>query len=153
MKKTLTITLAILASSLSCASMANTDNILLVPADKSAQTQLCIQAAEKGLRNIDRKTNNAFNSRFSCNGMTLTSFAKKYGKLSAVDTDFVAKQIAKERIALVTGDNKITSRVCIDAVKNGIGTALKSHNISRHTTVICNGASLKKFVRTYKDRV
>lgn len=119
--------------------------------DDSLETQACYTAAKQGRdAAIDMLKENGvrvlgFERQLTCNGLTLTSFAKKYAAKAKNESGEVLATVK-----LVARKDNVASKVCLDAVTLGYGAALKKHDVFSHN-VSCNDKSLREFVDSFED--
>ena len=122
----------------------------LVSGDNSNLTAICIAAAESDAAMEAKAEEFGFNQTelqtFSCNGMTLKEFAKKYrdntsGKAVVVYT-FEKTQDSRESELCFAA---VTSREVYEKVKQSMFNG-------RVDDVQCNGLPIEKFARRYGNR-
>nr|WP_136250818.1 hypothetical protein [Ningiella ruwaisensis] len=113
-------------------------------------TSVCYQAATQGLDAAkELVTDRGFSFRniqksVTCNGKSLDDFAAQYAK----------RQIAsdkKQTVQLVAENNNLESKVCIDALTNGIDKAVSKYKINPEY-IRCNRVPLPRFVAKNKHK-
>ena len=117
--------------------------------DQSAETQLCVAAAQGGLDSVRQEAEkfdlNFYHVKKSlvCNGYSLARFARQYEVKSTVPE--VKRDIMFKFIA---ADKAVASQICADAMTNGYkNAASKYENIDN---VYCNGQIISRFVKQFK---
>lgn len=141
--------LTVLTTVLSFNLLAAPTGVKLVALDQTAETQVCLEAANNGLRSAMKKSVNlginydGFEYVTMCNDQPLVSFARKFKKPS-IETvketktfKFVAANMARE------------SQICAEAVTNGVDSVTEQHGNVEN--IICNGKSIVRFVKSYKS--
>jgi len=134
----------------------NHANVTFELKDKSLATQICVIAAEQGLRaaRLFAKTENAdYNTlalTVKCNGYSLAKFSRRYAELRA-SKDAVSNEYPLAPVALVAERSNPASKLCIDAVIFGETVAREKHGIN-DDHITCNERPLKKFVASFAKR-
>ncbi|WP_395344672.1 DUF3718 domain-containing protein [Ningiella sp. W23] len=150
LKKT-AISSALVASAL-CSINANANNIVLKTVNNTTETQACYVAATQGIdaaKSFIRANGDSFASfraTVSCNGLSITQFAKKFAEKA--DTEEVAPTFTQ--VKLVAMDND-AAQICVDAVVLGEKEARAKHGIKTET-VYCNRKSLSRFARSFSNK-
>jgi len=119
--------------------------------DNTLETQACYTAAKEGRdAAIEMLKENGvkvvdFERKLTCNGLRLSSFAKKFALQAKTES---TEDLTS--IKLVALNNNSGSLVCLDAVKLGYRAALKKHSVFSES-VSCNNQSLREFVKSFED--
>ncbi|GLR70995.1 DUF3718 domain-containing protein [Agaribacter marinus] len=129
---------------------ASASNVVFKAVNDNFETKACkiaavdgIDAAKDFIESHDENYKRFVVSTF-CNGMSITSFAKRYN----VEND---EQEAPEVITLVAENTNVESKLCLDAVVMGEDAAREKHGVLTDA-VSCNYKPLKKFVKQYANR-
>lgn len=148
MKLLLSASTIAIALTLSAAASAKT--VVLKPINQNIETQACLVAATQGISAAKElvRANNInfieFTSTLSCNGMSLSQFARELGTQRKQTSE------TSTRIALVAKNSNAESQLCLDAVTMGEQKARAKHAID--TPVLCNGQNLPVFLRSFKNQ-
>ena len=138
------VLVALLTFAVSAGASANISNVEFRALDQSAETQMCVAAAQGGMpaakavaTELGIKFNEAKRSTF-CNDQGLVRFASKFtAKTETTEKVSVAKRY-------VTADNSQASEICKYAVDNGLSKASMRFNVK---DVYCNGEYISRFVK------
>ena len=153
MKKTLIALTLALATSTAFASNSN-DKYTFVASDDSPETQLCMVAAAQGIESAKVNAKilgvnfNKFKKESRCNGQRLSKFVKSF------NTQEISEEIAviAQKIDMIAADGSLESRICVQAVKEGIEIARAEHGTSKISKLKCNNKTLSKFISKYKNK-
>lgn len=142
--KLTTLAIALTCSVASLQAVAQ--NVVLKPVDENFETKVCYAAATKGydaatkMIRASHQSVADFNSRVTCNGLTVKRFAKKYAQ-NDVDEDATV-------IALVAKDKDIASKACVEALEIGEAAARAKYSLEGER-ILCNFKEMSQFVRQY----
>lgn len=145
-------TIAILLTVSVSSASALAKNTVFKPLGDNIETQACITAATEGLDAakalvVENELNFwKFNASVSCNGESLSSFAKKYNQ-PASQSDVEETEIVR----VVAVNEAAASRICADALIIGEKAARSKHGIVQEE-IYCNGREISSFVRQFKNR-
>lgn len=150
MKSLLTTTLLFVASFSSQAFVLNSD-IQFVAADTSAETNLCMVAAESGYKAANRvKSADLSLATTKCNGLSIQNFAKQYQPVATTTT--VAPVTTTTTLAktynFVPANNSEESKLCTVAATEGFRAAIQSTELDANN-LYCNGSKIKSFAKRY----
>jgi len=133
--KKLLIALALVLTA-TTATASNT-NVKFVTTDNSTETNLCLSAAKYGWKSALRKSHKKLNYDIICNGQSIKSFSKNYN----VEPKKINDDVTTQFLVIPANDNS-ASKVCAQAVRSGIDSV---------KNITCNGKSISKFVKAYKN--
>lgn len=135
----------VVASIVSSQAFALSSNVKMVALDDSEATNLCIVAAEKGLKEAKRVAVKHFAdaereiSRMTCNGVSLKRFATKVQNKS-----LPPKVEAQKIVKFVPAINDDASNLCITALHQGIEAITDQKVLD---DLYCNGVIVTKFAK------
>ncbi len=124
--------------------------------DQSAETQLCVAAAQGGLAGVKQETEkfdlNFYRVKKSlvCNGYSLTRFARQFEVKSNVpEVKSNVPEVKRDvTFKFIAADKTVASQICADVMTNGYeSVASKYENIDN---VYCNGQIISRFVKQFK---
>ncbi|WP_448211989.1 hypothetical protein [Colwellia sp. MEBiC06753] len=144
-----TLFAAALTIAVSFTANANVNNVKFRALDQSAETQICIAAAQGGIDAAKTAANelglnfNTVKRHTVCNNQPISQFAAKFLTETAVEAS-VKPTIVK----FVAADNAPASQICKEAVVNGLSSVKGLRgNIN---DIYCNGEIISRFVRKNK---
>ena len=149
--KTLLITA--LTAIVSLNTFATTSNVKFIAADYSAETQVCLAAAQNGLTSSEDKAKElrinygGFQYIIQCNGKSLIQFSKTPRKV--VNIAEVALVVTKPQYKFVTVNKNEASKICADAAINGFNFVNENYNDV--SNIVCNGQNIARFAKQYKS--
>lgn len=114
------------------------------------ETQICYVAATEGLESAKSLVESkgllfrTFKKSVTCNGADLTSFAREYAQRSK-------NKEASPGVELVASNNDIESKICIEALTQGMEKTVTKYRINKDY-IRCNGKPLPRFVKENKLR-
>ena len=144
--KTLFITA--LTAFVSLSTFATTSNVKFVASDYSAETQVCLDAAQNGLSSAKNKANDlgidyqGFEYITKCNGTSLARFSKLSKEAPQVPE-------TKTSYKFITVNETEESQICAAAATKGFSFA--NQNYSNIRDIKCNGRNIVSFARRYKS--
>lgn len=153
MKSLLTTTLLFVASFSSQAFVLNSD-IQFVAADTSAETNLCMVAAESGYKAANRvKSADLSLATTKCNGLSIQNFAKQYQPVATTTTvapvtTVTTTTILAKTYNFVPANNSEESKLCTVAATEGFRAAIQSTELDANN-LYCNGSKIKSFAKRY----
>ena len=124
-------------------------------ADGSKQTEICIAAANSkaSLAAAAKKYNYSSTdlSKFSCNGLSLNKFAKKYNK--------IAIAALNKPLRVFSFDNhtgNIEADICIAAARSNDSFEMIKQSLAKprafYKTISCNNMPLEQFARKFGNK-
>ena len=146
MKSLLTVSSIVLLSSIISAQAVTLNN-----SDGSRLTAVCIASAESEKALTLKAREHGFSQKdldsFTCNGLSVEEFGKKYRGMKSEET---IKVYAFER----TEDNRETELCVAAATSNEAYMAVKAKLFSGSTVnkIQCNGLPIDKFARRYGNK-
>ncbi|REL30733.1 hypothetical protein [Thalassotalea euphylliae] len=133
--KNLIGTLAFLAALAS--TQVTAANIQFVAKNTSAETNLCLVAAQQGYQAaVKQLGSEKLAANTKCNGETLKAFAHSFA---------AEKAAVAHKTVVLPGNQTMESQLCMKAVKEGVRAV--GHRIS---SLRCNGQSVTSFVKAVK---
>jgi len=124
---------------------ASNTNVKFVTTDNSIETNLCLSAAKYGWKSALRKSHRKFNYDIICNGQSIKSFSKNYN----VESKKVSTNLATKFVVIPANENS-ASKACAQAVRSGIDSVKDTVDFNIEN-ITCNGKSISKFVKEYKN--
>lgn len=124
---------------------ASNTNVKFVTTDNSTETNLCLSAAKYGWKSALRKSHKKLNYDIICNGQSIKSFSKNYN----VEPKKINDDVTTQFLVIPANDNS-ASKVCAQAVRSGIDSVKNTVDFNVKD-VTCNGKSISKFVKEYKN--
>lgn len=138
MKKSLASALLVASSS---TALAHSENADFYAADTNPETEICLAAANAGLKAAKQKAKE-FGPKYTynleqtlCNGVSIKSFAFK--------ANLKSKQ---SPISVYATDDSYESMLCANVANNGLSQIQKHARYSLNN-VKCNGKSLREFAK------
>ena len=139
---------AVITLAVSMGASAKVSNVLFKAVDQSAETQLCLAAAQNGVEGAKAMAESLgldyLEAKRStiCNDTSLHRFAHQYTK--------TVEPVLNTRVTykFVAADQAPASKICTEALVNGLKATQKQYkDISN---VYCNGELINRFVRKNK---
>ena len=124
---------------------ASNSNVKFVSLDNTAESKLCVFAAENGYRAARKqigKMNNVSVYSITCNGQSMRSFSNTF-KPQPIKT-------IEKSVVIKPANKSLESKVCAQAVKTGIESVVNSTNYDVNE-MVCNGLSIRRFVKLYSN--
>lgn len=119
-------------------------NVKFVTTDNSDASNLCVTAAEKGLR-AAKKNSDKFFFATKCNGQSIRAFANSF-KTETVEVE----QTSGTEFLVKPANADTASQVCAKAAKSGIKSVIGTVDFNLHA-LKCNGQSIFKFAKKYSN--
>lgn len=124
---------------------ASSSNVKFVSLDNTAESKICVYAAENGYRAAKKqveKMHNVYAFNITCNGQSMRSFSKTFKSQP--------KKVTEKSVLVKPANNALESKLCAQAVKTGIESVANSttYNVNE---MVCNGLSISKFVERYSN--
>jgi hypothetical protein len=124
---------------------ASSSNVKFVSLDNSAESKICIVAAENGYRAAKKqvdKMSNVYAFNITCNGQSMRSFSETFKSP-------VEKAVQKS-VLVKPANNAIESQICVQAVQKGLESVVNTttYNVKE---MVCNGLSITEFVKRYSN--
>lgn len=142
--KTLSLTFALTLTATQASALSN--NVKFLAVDSTHETNLCVIAAEQGLkaaRYASKLPAKVFLSTL-CNNQKIRSFAKKFEAKEAL----VAQSSVEYKFKTI--DDSIESQTCAVAAQQGLRAATKLAGLDAKS-ITCNGKSLRSFAKKYSN--
>jgi len=149
--KTLLITA--LTAIVSLNTVATTSNVKFIATDYSAETQVCLVAAQNGLTSAEDKAKElrinyrGFQYNIQCNGKSLIQFSKTPNNVAEIAEKELV--VIKPQYKFVTVNKNEASKICADAAINGFNFVNENYSDVRH--LVCNGQNIVRFAKKYKS--
>lgn len=119
-------------------------NVKFVTTDNSPASNLCVTAAQEGLK-AAQKSSNEFIFSTKCNGKSIRAFANAY-KVNAVELENAS---SKEYLVKPANTDK-ASEVCAQAAKTGVKSVIGTVDFDLRK-IKCNGQSIYRFAKKYSN--
>lgn len=127
---------------------ATTSDVKFVASDYSAETQICLEAAQNGLSSAKNKASDlgidyqGFEYRTRCNGKSLVQFSK-------LPEQVIEIAETKTTYKIIAANETEASQICADAATRGFNFV--TENYSDIYSIQCNGRNIVSFARRYKS--
>jgi homoaconitase/3-isopropylmalate dehydratase large subunit len=123
------------------AAQASTSSLKFVSVDNSVESQTCVIAAKDGYNaalNYASQSGQKNVFAMTCNGQNIQDFSKAYQ----------VAEVAAKTVVVVPANNNDASKVCAQAVANGLDYVLSNASFDVNQ-MRCNGQKLSTFVKQY----
>ena len=124
---------------------ASSSNVKFVSLDNTAESKICVFAAENGYRAAKKqveKMHNIYAFNITCNGQSMRSFSNTFNSQP--------EKAVKKSVLVKPANNSLESKICAKAVQTGIESVAKSTKYDVNE-MVCNGLSISKFVERYSN--
>jgi hypothetical protein len=148
-----TLLIPALTAIVSLNTFATTSNVKFIATDYSAETQVCLAAAQNGLTSAEDKAKelgiNYIGLQYiiQCNGKSLIKFSKTPKKVAEIAE--IELVVTKPQYKFVTTNKNKASKICADAAINGFNFVNENYSDVRY--IVCNGQNIVRFAKKYKS--